>query len=116
MARKHKFAGLARRLKNAGLKVHGSDRSETIYVAIGDCELRISGHELGVADYGTRQQRHRGPEVVMQLDDLAAVLDECIFQARQWVRDFAGHWTAGRRSQAAAAFCSLRRIAAKVSK
>lgn len=112
---KRRFHGLARRLKNLGLRVTRSDRSETIYVAVTFTrDLRISGHELGVADYGTRQQSHKGPEVVSDLTDLPATIGDCIDEVREYVRSHAADWTAFERSNAAATLCGLRRLHNKV--
>lgn len=111
-----KFSGLARRLKNAGLKVSRSDRSETIYVCCGKRELRISGHELGVADYGSRQQKHVGPEVVVSADQSPAeIIAACLEEVRQYMRDYAGCYTESERSKAAATLRSLRSLAVKLS-
>lgn len=116
MATNKKFSGLARRLKNAGLKVNRSDRSETIYLAVGPCELRISGHELGWADYGTRQQKHRGPEVVTDLNDLGAFLYDAIYAVRDYIGDCRKQlWTESQRTEAAKAICALRKLSKKLA-
>jgi hypothetical protein len=113
---RRRFHGLARRLKNVGLRVTRSDRSETVYVSItATRDLRISGHELGYADYGTRQQSHRGPEVVSDLSDLAATVAACIEEVREYTRNYSGDWTAFERSSAAATLCGLRRLSDKIS-
>ena len=115
MATNKKFSGLARRLKNAGLKVNRSDRSETIYVAVGPCELRVSGHELGWADYGTRKQSHKGPEVITDLRNLADSVSEMIYTVREYISDCRKqYWTASKRSAAAKALCGLRRLYKKI--
>lgn len=115
MAANRKFTGFAKRLQNAGLRVWRSDRSETIYVAIGKCELRISGHELGVADYGTRQQKHHGPEVVTALEDLGSAVEACLLAVREYLFEDcrAAHWEGYERSSAAKAICALRRLKRK---
>ena len=116
MATNRKFTGFAKRLKNAGLRVWRSDRSETIYVAVGKCELRISGHALGVADYGTRQQKHHGPEVITDLADIGAAVSECLVAAREYIFDNrACNWASYERQAAAKAICNLRRLERKVA-
>ncbi len=48
-----------------------SPSSETRYVRCGTIELRISDHDLGYGDYGSRKQVHRGPEVVFTAETAA---------------------------------------------
>lgn len=57
-------SGIARRLASVGIRIDRSPRSESIYARVGTLRCRISGHDLGWADYGTRPQSHNGPEVV----------------------------------------------------
>lgn len=107
-----RFHGLARRLQNAGLRVSRSDSTETIYVEIvGLRTLRIAAHELGWADYGHREQRHRGPEVVAPATaSVADILADCLDAARDEVRDCAGGYTAGDRRRAAVVLRALRTV------
>jgi hypothetical protein len=84
----HKLAGIERRLKAAGVRIDRSDRSETRYAGDHGCHLRISTHELGWADYGSREQVHHGPEVVVSVDDSPAdILTQCIAAVREFGRD-----------------------------
>lgn len=103
---RHRMAGLARRLRAAGIQIERSDRSETVYIGPPDCRLRLSFHELGVADYGTRVQVHHGPEVVLDLGCGAAdALTECISEFREAARCLKDRW---HRKEAARLLLALR--------
>jgi len=66
-------------LKRAGWKLdHKSDSGSRYYThPMEDVRLRVSDHELGYADYGSRKQSHRGPEVVLDsIKSEAELLDQ----------------------------------------
>lgn len=66
-------ATLAHAVAVAGkMQAESSPSSATRYVWSGTLALRVSDHGLGYADYGTRRQSHRGPEVVLEPGDSPA--------------------------------------------
>lgn len=69
--------------KRRGAMVEASPRSETRYLWCGSLSLRLSNHELGYADYGTRRQAHRGPQVICGVVGLAEVIAESIAAVRE---------------------------------
>lgn len=71
------------RMKREGWTVDHKSDSGSVYVVSPDLKvrLRISDHDLGVADYGSREQFHNGPELVLRLvtpesDILAELRDQ----------------------------------------
>lgn len=117
MTTKSKINGIARRMKNAGLKVSRSDRSETLYARFGQRDLRLSGHELGVADYGSREQRHIGPEVIISGDEAVAdILQDCLYEIRDYLRDYGWKLSEYGRKQAADSIRKLRGLIRKAAK
>lgn len=75
----------AARCRAAGLRVSKSPRSATRYISLCyGCEARVSDHELGRADYGSREQHHRGgPEVIVESGwDISKVVAEITYLVR----------------------------------
>jgi hypothetical protein len=56
-----------KRLKQLGWKMEHRSESGSVYYRSPDGEklLRLSNHDLGFGDYGSRQQVHHGPEIVL---------------------------------------------------
>jgi len=54
--------------------------SGSTYLRRGDVVLRLSDHNLGYADHGTREQLHNGPEIIVNgretPTDLAAAIED----------------------------------------
>lgn len=75
---------IAQRARATTILLDRSDRSQTIYLMSGGgIRVRLSNHELGWADYGTREQvHHGGPDIVIDDEDgplelIDRIIDEC---------------------------------------
>lgn len=100
-----------------GLEVRRSPRSETCYAWHGVLALRLSGHALGYSDFGTRQQVHGGPELILDGDDLAPpaeAIDKAIAAVREYGAELARGGDAMARQDAASMIRALRRCRASL--
>ena len=64
-------------LHKRGHRLDYRSASGSTYFWIGEARARISDHELGFADYGTRQQiHHDGPDCVFDEDDATSTVEQ----------------------------------------
>lgn len=110
--------------KRSGLETDRSDRSETRYVTLGwsrewsrSVKLRVSFHELGWADYGSRRQSHSGPEAIVERDATTLDIHTAALEAvREFVADGGPvHWEPRERAKLAETLRTLRRIVRRMN-
>ena len=109
---------IAKHLKSSGLPISASNRSSTRYIGFGAVSIRVSDHELGVADYGSRIQKHKGgPDIVISAEkSIVEIVEEIIYEFRQYICDYFAWKSDEDRFDAAKTLCGLRAAYKKLAK